>query len=222
MALEAVDEHQHDGMIDEYWFAWWDGQGSGGCAGIQAAQGSRELSYWWAVIDSRMEVIHIADLHVPTRSTPLLVKGELLWAEFSCEDAHSQWTLANEARAVVAAPSAPIDSVIIGQPIAVASDIEWYATHPCEALEHGIGYSQIGVVHGLIEYAGRAPTQLDEVASWRCHRWWASGEEPPSPFARADNLDVSVAIPRLTGRPWMLGPHSFGWAMLSSSDDGES
>ncbi len=52
--------------------------------------------YWAALARSGAPLLHVADWHVPRRSDPLLVKGDGLWAEHTCDAPMEQWTVANE------------------------------------------------------------------------------------------------------------------------------
>jgi len=59
------------------------------------------------------------------RSDPLLVKGDGLWAEHTCDAPMEQWTVTNETYAT--ALDDPDDALgrAYGEPTAVAFDIEW-------------------------------------------------------------------------------------------------
>ena len=65
---------------------------------------------------------------MPRRADPLLVKGDGLWAEHTCDAPMEQWTVANETYA--AALDDPDEALgrAYGVTTALSWDLEWYAT----------------------------------------------------------------------------------------------
>lgn len=121
----------------------------------------RHAWYWAALARPGERLVHVADWSVQRRSDPLLVKGDGLWAEHTCDAPMEQWSVTNETYAT--ALDDPDDALgrAYGEPTAVAFDIEWYATAPPEPVPSG--YRQTGVVHGVIELAGTPGLHLEEV-----------------------------------------------------------
>ena len=190
-ALRGADESVHDGCVDEWVFAAWtdDGQ-TGVITGQRTDPTRRRIGYWWALVRAGQPLLHVTDWEVPMRADPLLVKGAQLWAELTCEAPFEQWTIGNETYA--AALDDPDDALgrAHGAPTPIAIDLEWYATAAPSAIEHG--YRQDGVVHGVIEVAGRPTITLAEVPAARWHRWVRVGATLPA-------LDLPVAVAH-TGR----------------------
>ncbi len=174
MPVTATDEGPHDGFVDEWVFAAWEPDGETGVICAHRLVG-RRLWYWSAVIVPDAPLIHVADFEVQARPDWGLVKGEQLWAEHVCEVPLAQWTIGNETMG--AALDDPDEALGRGHgvPTPVAVDLEWYATADPEELADG--YSQSGVVHGVIELGGRPTTTLVEVPAIRWHRWSLTGPE---------------------------------------------
>jgi len=164
--------------------------------------------YWAAVARPEAPLIHVADWSVPLRSDPLLVKGDGLWAEHTCDAPMEQWTVANETYATALDDPGDALGRAYGAPTAVAFDLEWYATAPPQSV--AAGYEQTGVVHGLVELAGTAGLQLREVPAHRWHRWGDRLDPVPLPeaFAHA-GVRAPFAFPDGTVADWTLTPD--GW-----------
>ena len=157
------------------------------------------------------------------RSPTGLVKGDLLWAEHLCEAAHEQWTVSNESLAIAVDDPLEISQSGFGEPTPVASDVEWYATSQSAPLTAGAGYQQVGVVHGLIEVAGRPPVEIVEASAWRCHRWWSHdgdsiGEIAPQRIS--DEVDAVIAGPDQSS--WKFVVDTEGWAEVTGPLSGDS
>ena len=150
------------------------------------------------------------------RSSPGLVKGELLWAEHLCESPHRQWTVSNESRAAAVDDPLEIARTGFGVPTPVASDLEWYATAGAVPLDSGTGYQQVGVMHGVVEVLGRSTIDLEEVSAWRCHRWWSVDGKPPStllPTRSDQEVDAVIAGPEQSHVA--LGLDADGWVEIT-------
>jgi hypothetical protein len=162
------DELRHTAAPEEEWvFTAWAAQPAVGViSGYRIVGGSGW--YWAALARAGEPLLHVADWHVPLRSDPLLVKGDGLWAEHTCDAPMEQWTVANETYAVALDDPADALGRGYGIPAAVAFDLEWYATTAPERLADG--YRQPGEVHGVIELAhGRL--DLAGAPADRAHRW---------------------------------------------------
>ena len=121
-----------------------------------------------------------------------------------------QWTVANETYA--AALDDPDEALgrAYGTPSAVAFDLEWYAGGAAGGAPGGDGYEQAGVVHGVVELAGRpaaprrgagpplAPLGPDARRRSSC----------PTAYAHT-GLRAPFAFPDGTVADWVLTPD--GW-----------
>jgi hypothetical protein len=169
----------------------------------------RAAWYWAALVRAGEPLLHVADWRVPLRSNPLLVKGDGLWAEHTCDAPMEQWTVANETYA--AALDDPDDALgrAYGVPTALSWDLEWYATSPPAAI--GLdGYQQAGVVHGQIEIGAARSVHLSETPAHRWHRWGTrlAPLAVPEAFAHT-GLRASFGFPDGTVADWVLTPD--GW-----------
>jgi hypothetical protein len=185
-SFAVADESAHDGSVDEWVFAAWTPDGAiGVLTGQRTHRSRRRIGYWWSLVRADRPLLHVTDWSVAMRTDPLLVKGEQLWAEATCESPFEQWTIGNETYA--AALDDPDDALgrAHGAPTPVAIDLEWYATGTPEGVAHG--YRQRGVVHGVVEIAGEASIDLVEVPARRWHRWSTEPAAPPV-------LDLPVAV----------------------------
>ena len=149
--------------------------------------------YWAALSRVGAPLLHVADWHVPLRSNPLLVKGDGLWAEHTCDAPMEQWTVTNETYA--AALDDPDDALdrAYGVPTALSWDLEWYATSQPRSASHG--YEQAGVVHGDIELGGADRLRLTEASAHRWHRWDAQLARGTPRGVRPHRSARSVRLP---------------------------
>jgi hypothetical protein len=204
-----ADELRHPAAPEEEWlFTAWAAQPAVGVISGYRIVGAAGW-YWAALARVGEPLLHVADWHVPLRSNPLLVKGDGLWAEHTCDAPMEQWTVANETYA--AALDDPDDALgrAYGIPTALSWDLEWYATSPPRPI--GVdGYQQAGVVHGAIEIGGARPVHFSETPAHRWHRWAARLEPLAVPEAFAHTgLRAPFAFPDGTVADWVLTPD--GW-----------
>jgi len=192
--------------------------------------------YWAALVRPGERLVHVVDWAVPLRADPLLVKGDGLWAEHTCDAPMEQWTVVNETYATALDDPAEALGRAYGTPTAVAFDIEWYATAAPQPVvpqpsapqpsasdrrrpELGIGaaaggdgegYSQRGVVHAVIELAGTSGLRIAEAPALRWHRWGRHLDPVvlPAAFAHAGGR-APFAFPDGTVADWVLTPD--GW-----------
>jgi hypothetical protein len=214
------DELRHlDALVEEWLFtAWLDQPALGVISGFRIVD--RAAWYWAALARDGWPLLHVADWHVPRRSDPLLVKGESLWAEHTCDAPLEQWTVANETYA--AALDDPADALgrAYGVPTALSWDLEWYATSPPAAIASDptatSGYEQAGVVHGEIEIGGSDPVHIAEAPAHRWHRWGdrLGVVELPEAFAHT-GLRAPFRFPDGTVADWALTPD--GWRSVRPS-----
>jgi hypothetical protein len=200
------DEWRHGAAALEEWVftCWTDALGV--VSGYRIVGGGGW--YWAAVARPGLPLLHVADWSVPLRSDPLLVKGDGLWAEHTCDAPMEQWTVVNETYATALDDPDEALGRAYGTPTAIAFDLEWYAT--AEPSDIADGYEQAGVVHGVIELAGTAGLHLDEAAAHRWHRWG----DRLAPVALREALAhtgvrAPFAFPDGTTADWVLTPD--GW-----------
>jgi hypothetical protein len=206
--------HRH-ADAEEWLFCCW-APPAGGDGAVGVVSGYRLLGrgrgshswYWCAVARAGHALLHVAVWAVPPRADPLLVKSHGLWAEHVCDVPMEQWTMSNETYA--SALDDPDDALgrAYGTPTAVALDLEWYAVAAPEDVP--AGYTQSGVVHGIVELSGGSPLRLDEVPAQRWHRWGDAlvPVELPAAYAHA-GVRAPFAFPDGTVADWVLTPD--GW-----------
>jgi hypothetical protein len=207
---QLADELRHREAAEEEWvFAGWTADGSLGLvSGYRVAGGS--AWYWAALARSGEPLLHVTDWSVPPRPDPLLVKGEGLWAEHTCDDPMRQWTVANETYAI--ALDDPDDGLgrAYGTPTALSWDLEWYALAEPRWHREPSGYEQVGVIHGVVELPGPGGIELHEVPARRWHRWGDRLVPLLLDGAVAHHgLRAVFAFPDGTVSDWVLTPD--GW-----------
>jgi hypothetical protein len=215
------DERRHHfAPVEEWLFTAWRAQPAVGIVSGYRITGNAAW-YWAALAREGEPLLHVADWHVQMRANPLLVKGDGLWAEHTCDAAMEQWTVANETYA--AALDDPDDALgrAYGVPTALSWDLEWYAAGAPRPLAGGqqppaapgnavTGYEQAGVVHGDIEIGGASTIRLAEAPAHRWHRWGDQlvAVEPPEAFAHT-GMRAPFAFPDGSVVDWVLTPD--GW-----------
>lgn len=185
--VTVADELPHPGGGAEEWiFAAWapDARAAviSGHRLLPVVAGARRRAWYWAAYAlADGPLFHVTEFDIDVRADPFIVKAEALWAEHTCDAPWEQWTIGNETYA------AALDDVeeglgrAYGLPTPIAFDLEWYATGPPAPVRDDAGsrhsYEQPGVVHGVVEIAGR-PT--DEFVEAPAHRWrrWVDRESP--------------------------------------------
>jgi hypothetical protein len=169
--VESFTDGRHPGAAVEEWVftAWTPDAHLGVVSGHRIV--GRTAWYWASLARAGRPLLHVADFEVPVRADPFVVKGEALWAEHVREAPMAQWSVGNETYA--SAIDDPDEALgrAYGDPTPIAFDLEWYATGGPEAVRHGDGYGQPGVVHGTIEVFGEPSVELVEVPARRWHRW---------------------------------------------------
>lgn len=159
---------RHGGTVEEWVFAAWTDDARLGVISGHRIVGSTAW-YWAALARVGRRLLHITDFEVPVRADPFIVKGEAMWAEHFRDAPMEQWSVGNETYASALDDADDALGRAYGIPTPIAFDLEWYATAPPSAVEHG--YEQVGVVHGAIEVLGEATIGLEEIAAHRWHRW---------------------------------------------------
>ncbi len=198
------DEQRHPAASVEEWLftAWLAQPAVGADLGVSHRRRRRPGTgrRWLA---TGAPLLHVADWHVPLRSDPLLVKGDGLWAEHTCDAPMEQWTVTNETYA--AALDDPDDALgrAYGVPTALSWDLEWYATdQPTPRAVAGLRRTieQAGVVHGEIEIGGADPIHLVEAPAHRWHRWGDAARSPSNSPRRSPTPVCALRSPSRTGR----------------------
>ncbi len=216
----AADGRHSTAAIEEWVFAAWTADAALGVISGHRIVG-RTAWYWAALAREGRALLHIADFDVPVRADPFIVKGEALWAEHTCDDPMSQWSIGNETYASAIDDFDEALGRAHGDRTPIAFDLEWYATAPATPLEPtgdraavAAGYEQVGVVHGAIEILGEPRLELAEVPGHRWHRWTshATGFGPLTlPEVRAHaGVRAPFAFPDGTVSDLVLTPE--GWA----------
>jgi hypothetical protein len=209
-----LDERRHSWARSEEWiFAAWLIQPATGLVSGYRIVGDGAW-YWAALARTGEPLLHVADWHVPLRSDPLLVKGDGLWAEHTCDAPMEQWSVANETYATALDDPDDAFGRAYGVPTALSWDLEWYATAEPRVLPYG--YEQPGVVHGVVELGGADSIHLGEVPAHRWHRWGdqLGPVELPEAFAHT-GLRAPFAFPDHTTIDWVLTPD--GWRALDGN-----
>ncbi len=219
--LDRSDDGRHvDAPIEEWVFAAWTADGALGVISGHRIVG-RTAWYWSALARDGRPLLHITDFSAPVRADPFIVKGEALWAEHTCDDPMSQWTIGNETYASSIDDADEALGLAYGDPTPIAFDLEWYATAPPSPLEPAgdraaidHGYEQVGVVHGAIEILGEPRVEVAEIPAHRWHRWTtaATGFGPLAlPEVRAHaGVRAPFAFPDGSVSDLVLTPE--GWA----------
>ncbi len=135
----AADEGRHAGDGDPAWregwaFDGWAPDGSWGWSTALVLWPERHRAWYWAALVRAGEpLLHLADLDLGVPRA-LELRSHGLWASHVCEAPFEQWTVANEAYAVIL--DDPFDALgrAHGTPTPVAFDLEWYATSRPSAL----------------------------------------------------------------------------------------
>jgi hypothetical protein len=177
MTVDRADEAPHGGATAEEWiFAAWTPDARVGVLSGHRLLGRRAW-YWAALATAGSPLLHVGEWDVTRRADPFIVKAHQLWAEHVCDDPLRQWSVGNETYA--SALDDPDEALgrAYGAPTPIAFDLEWYATAEPAVIEHG--YEQRGVVHGVVEVAGRPRLELVEVPAHRWHRWTADAAGLP-------------------------------------------
>lgn len=214
-----ADERPHaDSGVEEWVFAAWTPDARTGIVSghrLMPTTATRRGSAWyWAAYGSAGgPLFHVAEFDIGVRADPFIVKAEQLWAEHTCDAPLEQWSIGNETYAAALDDTDEAFGRVYGIPTPIGFDLEWYATAPPVEIEGSSGdtavhgFQQDGVVHGVVELAGRRPHELTEVPARRWRRWSEGATLGPLelPSARAHTgLRAPFAFPDGTSADWVL------------------
>jgi len=218
------DERPHpDSGVEEWVFAAWTPDARTGLFSAHRLWPSTPVArgrswYWAAYANAGGPLFHVAEFDIGVRADPFIVKAEQLWAEHRCDAPLEQWSIGNETYSAALDDTDEALGRVYGIPTPIGFDLEWYANAPPVALvdERGTGergFQQDGVIHGVVELAGRRPHELVEVPARRWRRWAPVGT-PLGPLrlpeARAHTgIRAPFAFPDGTSVDWVLT--SDGW-----------
>ena len=209
MTFGPTDERPHEGFVDEWVFAAWRSDGSAGVVSGHRLIGRRAW-YWAALVEHGFPMLHLAEWDVAVRVDPFVVKAPEMWAEHHCDAPFEQWSIGNEAHFVALDDAGEGLGRAYGDLVPMATDIEWYATSPPEAIADG--FVQDGVAHGLVELLGRPDVEFVEVPARRWRRWTSTDVLAPVelPVVRAHTgLRAAFAFADGSVADWVLTPD--GW-----------
>jgi hypothetical protein len=210
MTVLPTDEMPHrDAAVDEWVFAAWSPDGRIGVVSGHRLLGRRAW-YWSALVEEGRPLLHLAEWDVVVRADPFVVKAPEMWAEHHCDAPMEQWSVGNEAFAAALDDADEALGRGYGVPTPMACDLEWYATAAPTSIEQG--YEQPGVVHGIVEIAGRPNVALHEVPARRWRRWSGDPDLAPLDLDTAiahTGLRAPFAFPDGAVVDWVLSPQ--GW-----------
>lgn len=151
--------------------------------------------YWAALVGRGRRLVLVRDHELePPRGRDLEVRGQGIWSTVTCETPLDHWSIGLEAFAV--ALDDPLDAFRgeRGDRIGLGFDLEWEATAPAVALEHGC-YGQPCRVTGEILVADEQ-VALDGPGArshhWGVEDWWA-GARPRASGVLDDGAFFAVA-----------------------------
>ena len=223
----AADEARHRGEPVEAW--WWWGAAVDQTAGVFVGlelRGDR-FDYWAGLVRVGEPYLFIEELDSADLRGGLEIKPPEMWADHACDVAFRQWSLGNEAHAVLLDDPQEAWRRAYGTLVPVTFDIEWYANADAVALDAGdvgathaiaipSGYRQSGEVdcrieltEGTVELVGPA----ERVHVWGSAFLPSSSAMPiPSsglraPYRRSDSILVDQV---LADRWWVntVGPRT--------------
>lgn len=204
-APQPDDESPHAaGWTDEWVFAAWTPDAALGVVSGHRITGGRAW-YWSALVAEGQPLLHLTEWDVVVRADPFVVKAPEMWAEHHCVAPLEQWSVGNEAYFVALDSADDGLGRAYGTPTPTSFDLEWYATAPPTAIEHG--FQQDGTVHGRIDVLGQPPIELAEIPATRWRRWSTDAEMAPIDLPGAvahTGLRVGFAFPDGSRADWVL------------------
>ena len=158
--LDSVDEQPHEDAAVESW--WWWGHGEVALGGDVVRGGlfigielrGRRYDYWAGLVRVGRPYLYIEELDGSDLRVGLEIKPPQMWADHSCDVPMQQWSLGNEAHAVLLDEPTEAWRRAHGDVVPVTFDVEWYAGGEPEEMILGPGahgYRQPGEVDAQIE-----------------------------------------------------------------------
>jgi hypothetical protein len=170
--LGPADEGRHaagDGpWWAERWFFGWSTATGGGFAELVLFPNQRVSWYRSAFVVVGQPLLVVVDHEASLPRVGLTLRAHELWADHVVEAPFTQWTVANETRAL----SVDDPDVVVGQGygdvVPIAFDLEWYAAGTARAVADG--YEQDGEIDGVVELGGGVHAPVT-ARSTRSHTW---------------------------------------------------
>ena len=225
-AVTAAHERPRPGGGSEEWvFAAWTPDARSGLVSahrlLPVVAGARRRAWYWAAfVVAGGPLYHVAEFDIDVRADPFIVKAESLWAEHTCDAPLEQWSIGNETYAAALDDTEEALGRAYGIPTPIGFDLEWYAISAPQLLPGASGagdavrgFVQDGVVHGVVELAGRPPSEFVEAPARRWRRWAPPGTPlgpVPLPVARAHTgVRAPFLLPDGVRLDWVLTAQ--GW-----------
>lgn len=206
--LTKADELRHPTSAVESW--WWWGRSAAGDCGVYVGFELRaqRFDYRAGLVRAGEPYLYIEELDGSGLRRGLEIKPPEMWADHLCDVPFQQWSVANEAHAVLL--DDPLDALRrpYGTPTPATFDIEWFSSEEV-SLTPG-GYEQAGEVDARIELS-------DGVVSisgpgHRLHVWGTAYRPSPVAIAAGETQllapyrchDATGVTQVLTDRGWQV------------------
>ena len=209
MTLHPSDELRHaDAPMEAWWFHGLAEDGhTGWFVGLEIRAGA--VDYWAGLVRAGEPYLYLEELGTTALRSGLEIKPPEMWAGFTCDDPFRQWSMGNEAHAVLLDDPHEAWDRAYGEKTPVTFDIEWYATSEPVAVPDGSeptahpggsdrrGYEQVGefdaeieLIEGVVSLSG---------TGHRRHLWgdpWADPlpERIDAPLRRRDGSPFGLYL----------------------------
>jgi hypothetical protein len=183
--------------------AWWfrgltDDAQAGWFIGMEIGAGA--VDYWAGLVRVGEPYLYLEELATTALRSGLEIKPPEMWAGFTCDDPYRQWSMGNEAHAVLLDDPLEAWTRAYGEKVPVTFDVEWYATSDPVPLVLGddrAGYEQAGEFDAVIEL--REGVLHLTGSAHRLHRWGADRpdampERTDAPLRRRDGSPSGVRL----------------------------
>ena len=145
----AADEAAHPDVAVEAWWFW--GANADASAGLFVGfeLRGRRFDYWAGLVREGHPYLYVEELNGSGLRGGLEIKPPEMWADHVCDVPMQQWSVGNEAHGVLL--DDPLEALrrAYGTVVPVTFDVEWYASAPPSAIDHG--YEQEGEIDARIE-----------------------------------------------------------------------
>ncbi|HEY0518050.1 MAG TPA: hypothetical protein VGC84_01045 [Ilumatobacteraceae bacterium] len=149
MLFAADDEGRHRDAAVEAW--WWWGWNAGATAGLFVGfeVRARRFDYWAGLVRRNEPFLYIEELDGTGLRNGLEIKPPQMWADHVCDVPFQQWSVGNEAHAVLLDDPTEVWQRAYGSPVPATFDVEWGSSVDPVPIAHG--YEQTGDVDARIE-----------------------------------------------------------------------